>query len=194
MKKSRLFLVCAVLLVTFSCNLMEKATPIPPTQSIPPTPTQSIPLTPTQSTGSIKGILWHDICKFTGGEAGQPVVLGQGCVKWGTADAEFGPNQKLDEFETGWAGVTLHLGAGKCPSTGLATAITDSSGKFRFEGLESGTYCVFYSSLTDKNDAILIPGEPTFPARGEEGFSATIDLLPGEEKTINFGYAWQFFN
>ena len=74
------------------------------------------PPTPTPELGSISGILWHEICEFTGGHTGEPVVLGRGCVTWGDPDdTDFGPNQIYDSFETGWFGVTLHLGAGHAP-------------------------------------------------------------------------------
>ena len=152
--------------------------------------------TPTPALGSIRGVLWHEICEFTGGEAGEPVVLGQGCVQWGATPHvfDFGPNQRRDAFETGWSGVTLHLGAGACPSTGLATAITNASGQYQFDDLSAGTYCISYSNLTDGNDTILIPGAPTFPARGDDGFFATIHLAAAEVKIVDFGYAWQFYN
>jgi hypothetical protein len=150
--------------------------------------------TPTQALGSIKGILWHDLCKFSGGESGEPFVLGQGCIQWGVAVEEFGPNQLKDSFESGWVGVTLHLGSGSCPSVGLATAITNDSGEYQFDGLSAGTYCVSYNNLIDGNNTILIPGEPTFPSRGDDGFYATINLPPAVEKIVNFGYAWQFYN
>ncbi len=148
---------------------------------------------PQTTSGLISGTLWHEICKYSGGEGGEPLALGQGCVQWGAVAEEFGPNQLKDDFEIGWAGVTLHLGSGACPSTGLATAITNASGEYQFEGLSAGTYCISYSSLTDGNDAILLPGAPTFPARGDDGFFATINLLDAEEKVVDFGYAWQFY-
>jgi hypothetical protein len=154
------------------------------------------PPTPTPVLGSIGGVLWHDICKFTGGEAGEPVVLGQGCVSWGDPDiGEFGPNQVYDAFETGWSGVTLHIGSGACPSTGLATAVTNANGVYSFNGLLAGTYCVSYSALTDGNDVILLPGGPTYPQRGADGFYQTVTITEGENMTnVNFGFAWQFFN
>jgi hypothetical protein len=145
--------------------------------------------------GSTSGVLWHDVCLFTGGEAGEPVVLGQGCVQWGEEEWEFGPNQMYDDFEEGWEGVTLHLGAGPCPSTGLATAVTNADGEYTFENLEAGTYCISYDNLADGNDVILIPGGPTYPIRGEGGEQRTEDLAAGEDLTgIDFGYAWQFYN
>jgi hypothetical protein len=178
MKKIYSLIAVTVLAMSVSCHLFRNDTSN----------------TPIQTPGLIRGILWHEICKYSGGEAGEPLVLGQECVQWGTAAEEFGPNQLKDDFETGWAGVTLHLGSGTCPSTGLATAITNASGEYQFEGLSAGTYCVSYSNLTDGNDAILIPGGPTFPTRGDDGFFVTINLLAAEEKIVDFGYAWQFYN
>lgn len=150
--------------------------------------------TPTPS-ASISGVLWHEICRYTGGEAGEPVVLGEGCVQWGPEPWQFGPNQVQDDFEEGWEGVTMRLGSGPCPSHGLATTDTDADGNYSFEGLEAGTYCVSYSSLEDGNDVILIPGGPTYPERGEEGFQQEVELSSGEAKTgVDFGYAWQFYD
>jgi hypothetical protein len=178
----------AVILLTLGCIA---TTPVPtggPGTIEPPADT------PTVGPGAIFGVLWHDTCQFTGGEAGEPVVLGQGCVQWGTESYEFGPNQVYDPYEVGWAGVTLHLGAGACPSASTATAVTDASGNYRFGGLSAGTYCVYYSALTDGNDVILIPGGPTYPERGADGLTQTVVLAAGEEREVNFGFAWQFYN
>ena len=177
MKKPYSLIAVIAFVVSISCNIVGNGTS-----------------TPTPVSESIRGVLWHEICEYSGGEAGEPVVLGQGCVQWGTAPEEFGPNQLKDDFESGWEGVTLHLGSGACPATGLATAVTNASGEYQFEGLSAGTYCVSYSNLTDGNDAILIPGGPTFPARGNDGFFVTVDLSAGEVRIVDFGYAWQFYN
>jgi hypothetical protein len=155
----------------------------------------SPPIASTPSLGSISGVLWHELCAFTGGEAGEALVLGQGCVQWGAEEHQFGPNQIYDPFEVGWEGVTLHLGSGGCPSTGLDTTITNTEGEYLFTGLSAGTYCVSYSALTDGNDSILIPGGPTFPVRGEDGFYQSVTLMEGENVTdVDYGYAWQFYN
>lgn len=153
------------------------------------------PPTPTPALGSISGLMWHEICEFTGGEAGEPIVLGQGCVQYGPDPASFGPNQVKDSFEGGWAGVTMRLGAGACPSSGLATTVTSGSGTYSFTGIPAGTYCVSYNPLGDGNDSILIPGGPTYPVRGSGGNQQTVELNPGENLgNVNFGWAWQFFN
>lgn len=148
--------------------------------------------TPEPPTGSISGVVWHEICQFVDGS---PPTLGQGCVEFEGEPLDFGPNQIYDDFETGWAGVTLHLGLGACPSTGLDTTATNAAGEYSFDGLSAGTYCVSYSNLTDGNDTILIPGGPTYPERGDGGFFQTVDVGAGEDVTgVDFGYAWQFFD
>jgi hypothetical protein len=187
-------------LLVLGCNI---STPVPtrgpgsiaPLDSTAGTESEIPPAgTPTVGPGAVYGVLWHDICEYTGGEGGEPVTIGKGCVEYGTGPADFGPNQVYDDFETGWAGVTLHIGSGACPAASTATAVTDASGNYRFDGLAAGTYCVFYSPQTDGNDNILIPGGPTFPERGEAGASQTVELGAGEEKVVNFGWAWQFYN
>jgi hypothetical protein len=116
-------------------------------------------------------------------------------MQWGEEEWQFGPNQVFDATEEGWEGVTLHLGAGACPSTGLATTTTNANGEYAFEGLEAGTYCVSFDALTDGNDVILIPGGPTFPIRGEGGNQRTEELASGEDlANIDFGWAWQFYD
>ena len=209
-KTNRVPAVCIaaaiLVLLTLACSnplASPPATPVPPTNPPVPTtppventlaPTVPPPPPTTPQPSTIYGVLWHDTCQFTGGEGGQPVVLGQGCVQYGSTPAEFGPNQVRDSFETGWAGVTLHIGPGNCPSLSLLTAVTNANGEYRFDNLGYCIYCVWYSNLTDGNDAILIPGGPTFPQRGDTGFSQTISLADGENKQVDFGYAWQFFN
>jgi hypothetical protein len=165
------------------------------TPTLTPSQTPSITPSPTTPNGSISGVLWHEICRYTGGQAGEPLVLGEGCVQWGAAAGEFGPNQIYDSFESGWPGVTLHIGAGACPSTGFGTAVTNAAGNYKFYVMPPGTYCISYNPLTDGNDSILIPGGATFPQRGSAGLSRTVTLGSGENKTgVNFGYAWQFYN
>jgi hypothetical protein len=185
-------LMLFLFVLILGCNISTPVSTAGPGTATPPTATPT--LTPTIGPGAIFGVLWHDICEFTGGEAGEPVVLGKGCVQYGAGPADFGPNQIYDGSEKGWAGVTLHLGSGACPSTGTATAVTDASGNYRFDGLAAGAYCVSYSALTDGNDKILIPGGPTYPERGEAGASQTVGLGAGVEKEVNFGWAWQFYN
>jgi hypothetical protein len=114
MKLNKLSGIPAMLLLfpALACNLSAPAPTGGPGSVAPPDSTtgagSELPpaATPAAGAGAIYGVLWHDICEFTGGEAGEPVVLGKGCVQYGAGPAEFGPNQVFDPFETGWAGVT----------------------------------------------------------------------------------------
>ena len=143
--------------------------------------------------GSIAGEVWHDVCEHTGGEGGEPLVLGLGCAQGLDPDV-MRANGVHDGFEGGFAGVTIHLGSGACPSTGLATTVTDANGQYAFPGLTAGTYCVSFSALTDGNDSILIPGGLTYPTVGGTP-QVTVNLLTSQNMTgVVFGWMWQFGN
>lgn len=185
-RRTVLLPVSAALLVLLGCRLADG--------SAPPATTAAETPAPPPAAGVIRGVVWHEVCEFQGGEAGEPVVLGRGCVQWGEGPGEFGPNQVRDPFETGFAGVTLHLGAGACPAAGLAVATTADDGSFRFDGVAAGTYCVSYSNTADGNDALLVPGGPTYPRRDESGMAETVIVESGGDAVVDFGYAWQGFN
>ena len=143
--------------------------------------------------GSIAGEVWHDICEHTGGEGGEPLVLGLGCAE-GLAPHVMRANGVHDGFEDGFAGVTIHLGSGACPSTGSATNTTDANGQYAFTGLTAGTYCVSFNALTDGNVPILIPGGLTYPTVGGTP-QVTVNLLISQNMTgVAFGWMWQFGN
>ena len=143
--------------------------------------------------GSIAGEVWHDICEHTGGQGGDPLVLGLGCAE-GLDPIVMRANGVHDGFEGGFAGVTIHLGSGACPSTGLATTVTDANGQYAFTGLTAGTYCVSFNALTDGNDSILIPGGLTYPTVGGTP-QVTATLLISQNMTgVAFGWMWQFGN
>jgi hypothetical protein len=191
----RLTLAALALLPALACSQLARPEPVatePPEASLAAPTGAALGIVP--PTGIIQGMLWHEICEFTGGEAGEAVVLGKGCVQWGENPGDFGPNQVRDEFESGWPGVLIHLGAGACPSTGLADMRTTVDGSYVFANLEAGTYCVSYSPTADGNDSVLIPGGPTFPSRDESGVAQTVDVAAGEIKQVDFGYAWQFYD
>ncbi len=143
--------------------------------------------------GSIAGEVWHEICEHTGGQGGEPLVLGQGCAE-GLVPPTIQGNGIHDSFEDGFASVTIHLGSGACPSTGLATTLTDANGQYAFTGLTAGTYCVSFNALTDGNDSILIPGGLTYPTVGGTP-QVTVTLLISQNMTgVDFGWMWQFGN
>lgn len=148
---------------------------------------------PPRGLASIGGIVWNDKCKFSGGVAGEPVVLGEGCVDLGDEQqGEFGANAKRDSGEPGFANVRIQLGSGACPATGLAEATTAKDGSYKFTGLEPGTYCVTLDVHHDGNPNILIPGGTTYPSRGGGVGSWTIKVFYGEAKYgVDFGWEFQ---
>jgi hypothetical protein len=192
----------ALVLALLACGPRPTATvalpisPQPPPTLAPtlaaPTNEPNPPATPASSPGEIQGILWKDRCLLTGGEAGEPLVLGQGCVSTGPNPWEWGANQVYEPgFEPGIGGVTIHLGGGACPVIGLTSTITAGDGTYAFAGLPPGTYCVSFDALHDGNDAILIPGGLSFPVRGGDA-QVPVTLDSGELEVVNFGWTYQF--
>ncbi|MFP3853312.1 MAG: SdrD B-like domain-containing protein [Anaerolineales bacterium] len=142
--------------------------------------------------GSISGVVWKDRCLLTGGEGGEPLVLGRGCEgtspDW-RADGVYEP-----EWEPGIGGVTVDLGSGSCPSSGLATSTTDSAGRYRFDDLQPGNYCVSVALFSHGNDGELIPGGWSVPDTGGDTTAAfTVQITSGQNRTdVNFGWTYQF--
>ena len=148
---------------------------------------------PAFTLASISGVVWNDKCEFFGGVAGEPVVLGDGCVDLGDVQAgEFGANAERDSGEPGFSDVRIQLGSGECSSTGLAETTTAKDGSYRFSGLEPGTYCVTLDVMYDGNPNRLIPGGLTYPSRGASVGRWTIKLYYGDAKSgIDFGWEFQ---
>ena len=139
--------------------------------------------------GSISGLVWDDFCN-PGGE-GEPAPT-QGpispCVT--RPGGALAGNGLFDNGEQSLAGVSVALGEGACPSTGLATAVTDADGAYAFTGLAAGEYCVSIDALQEPNLGILLPGNFTYP--GYDEGSVTISLDPGAAlEDVNFGWDYQ---
>jgi hypothetical protein len=97
--------------------------------------------------------------------------------------------------EPGIRGVTVVLGIGACPVDNvLDTVQTDSFGRYEFDGLASGRYCVFVDPAMPENVSVLIPGQWTQPAPLLDDGAAyyTIELQPGElGPALDFGWDYQ---
>ena len=111
---------------------------------------------------SISGIVWHDICSIPDGPLPDP--LSAGCVEDGAGSAR--ANGIREEGEPGIAGVQVDLYYGDCDFAGAsdASVLTDADGRYIFDGLTSfGNFCVAVNPSTSPNDAVLLPGEWTYP-------------------------------
>lgn len=143
--------------------------------------------------GEISGQVWHDLCAVAGGEGGEETVPSDGCVS--LEDGGYQANGALEEEEPGIEDITVTLGQGECPSTGLDSATTAGNGAYSFAGLSPGTYCVTVDALAEGNGTILVPGQWTAPEVADDSgaASATVDVVAGATSDeINFGWDYQF--
>jgi hypothetical protein len=145
---------------------------------------------PAKGTGSISGIVWHDLCALPDGPVSTPPP---GCIDLGGGEG-LGANGVYDPGEPGIPGVLVRLGQGTCmPTIILATSITGADGSYSFQGLPAGTYCVFVDSLEEDNIPVLIPGGWTHPLRDVNPTRQAVILVDGEHRSgIIFGWDYQF--
>jgi len=137
----------------------------------------------------VGGMVWHDECGIP--EHGPfPISPPPGCIDDGAG--YYIGNGVIDAGDTGLGGVTLNIGAGPCPSTGLDTAVTNPSGLYNFGPLADGTYCISVDSLADGNDAVIIPGGWSYPASVDSLVNHEIVVAGGTTADSNFGWDWQF--
>jgi hypothetical protein len=143
---------------------------------------------------SISGVVWKDRCLFTGGEGGDPIVLGKGCIQTGPTPNSWSSDGVYEpDWEPGIADVTVDLGEGACPSTGLATDVTAADGRYLFADLDPGTYCVSVDVFSYANSSQLIPGGWRYPTEGSPITQYTVTLGSGENPGgYNFGWLFQF--
>ena len=149
------------------------------TTTEPPVPTE----TPV-GIASIEGIIWHDLCANNSSEEEVPA----GCVI-NEVTGELIANGLLETGEPGLPDVNIELGFGPCPSFGLAEMTTDYRGRYSFQSLLPGEYCVSANFGESHLPSSLEPGIWTNPASGMH----MLTLVPGEvREDVNFG--WDFLN
>lgn len=136
---------------------------------------------------SISGTIWHDLCVTPFGPVDEPPT---GCVDDGAGS--YRANGSYESGEPGINGIVVTLGIGACLSSGLETITTSSGGYFNFDELTAGTYCLSVDALSSTNSSILIPGGWTNPLTSSSIASATITLGDVDNRTVNFGWDYQF--
>jgi hypothetical protein len=171
------FLVLLLGLLISGCNFPiqgnENQDEIEPTQ---PSTTQ---------TGSISGILWHDLCDSSALSGELP----EGCVE-SASHSFYHANGILEPGEPGIEAVEITLGNGVCPAKGVATVITGSQGGYRFSDVEAGVYCISVNNSIS-HSAMLEPGMWTYPkADGGTGVGwYTVNVDAGVDvQNVNFGW------
>jgi len=140
--------------------------------------------------GSISGLVWHDLCASGSPGEPAPAETPAGCNP--LAGGGYGANGILEPGEPGLPGVLVRLGAGACPASGLADQFTNGAGRYAFTGLNPGTYCVSIDPGDARNAALLLPGNWSAPA-GSGVAASTVNVLGSEQVSeINFGWDYQF--
>ena len=151
---------------------------------------ESVPgATPAPGSGAIGGVVWDDFCINSS--------PGQGCQESGETSGVFIANGSFDTYETALSDITISLAANACPGNGtlpiadtvIATAVTAADGLYLFDGLPTGTYCIFMDALSEENVDFLIPGNWTWPATGVGQYTFILD--PGEQ-ALDRDFGWDF--
>ena len=157
---------------------VPQPTPVPLAVSREATAESVVDITPDATPrgyalGSINGWLWHDWCPVSG----QPIGAGKettGCVQEGD---HYRANGVKEDNEAIIPYVRVNLGAGPCPSIGLAeteTLVTDLS--YSFMATQAGTYCVSIDPLAGSNPSSCTAGAWTYPNRQDGVISTTVNL------------------
>ncbi len=154
-------------------------------------PGNGVPNQPTaigSNVGSISGTLWLDQCESPSQGQPTPSAPPAGCVLG--PQGNYVANGVMDSGESGIPGVTVSLGAGGCPSSGMATAVTDAQGAYTFNNLQAGTYCISIDTAADNNAQTLQTGDWTYPAIGQNIQVVSLDV--GQQiNEVNFGWSPQ---
>lgn len=166
-------------------------TDIPPS----PTPLSVATRAPTATTaqgGTISGWVWHDLCDPVPDGGPAPTAPPPGCVA--ASSGGYRANGLRESNEPPLGGVVVRLGAGACPSTGLAESATGTVGpSFTFSGLSAGTYCISIDPLAEPNRTLLLPGQWTGPGVADGLLGQTVSVAPGQtQSNISFGWDFQF--
>jgi hypothetical protein len=148
---------------------------------IPPTPIDPT-ATPYPAPGSISGVVWNDEC-LNGGDTSSP-----GCVR-SAGDNSFVGDGKLDEGESGIGAAQVLIGAGICPSEGLAQTRTREDGSFNFPNLDPGEYCI---TVKDPEEA---QGYWTYPLLDKTSkVSWTTITVKSGQVVSNVNFGWDFLD
>jgi hypothetical protein len=141
---------------------------------------------------TVFGRVWHDECIYTPGDP-VPDPMSKGCTidQYGNVQAD----GILQADEQGIPGVTVDIGPGDCPSSGLATALTDLNGYYYFSGLTAGKYCLRIDpDHGSPNEAILLPGHWTVIPSGHEGMTFRAITLTSNHTLPSQDFGWDFDN
>ena len=169
-----------------SFELADNVTPptVEPTDVPEPTPA---PTLDSAESGTITGLVFHDLCAIAGGEGGAPAVPSDGCMQ--RDDGSLSANGVFNNEEPPLAGVQVSLGEGNCDApTNVQIAITDDAGQFSFADVPGGYNCLYVEAATEPNASQLIPGRWT--TLSDDGKREII--VDGDAAVDPIGWDYQF--
>jgi hypothetical protein len=137
---------------------------------------------------SVSGFVWNDFCRLSNSSSNIPEGS---CVPDGFGS--FRADGMVQPTEVNIPGVTVLLHGGACGNpTGVAVAaVTDSTGRYIFNSLIPGTYCVYIEATLPSNQNVLLPGSVTFP--GPNVWYHQLTLVANDNAySVNFGWDYQF--
>jgi hypothetical protein len=173
-----------VSLALAACDVIFDLEPIPTTiPTLAPPPPSDTPPPPSPSPqafqGALTGRVWRDLCPA--GSESTPL-----CKT--SANGLFQGNGQFEDGETPLSGIAVNLGAGQCPSVGLAVVRTDAAGIYRFDNIGPGTYCV---SINPADNPALANGGWTFPEVADKrGAAGQLAAASAGEVTGNVNFGW----
>jgi hypothetical protein len=137
----------------------------------------------------VGGNVWHDRCDLAYPDDGGEPEPSIGCTDDG--EGRFLGNGIREDDESGIGGVKVLLGTGICPSSGLATTLTDADGTFLFSGLTGGDYCLTVTNDADRQSLMAAEGSWTYPDDASGQY--TIYSQPGG-RILDLSFGWSPFN
>lgn len=141
---------------------------------------------PDEGNAVVGGLVWLDWCELSNQSDSEENQTTEGCVELG--DGRYSGDGVRAADETGVGGVKVHLGAGLCPSIGLATTLTAPDGTFLFSGLTAGDYCL--TVAIDEGSDGPLAGEGLWTYSSGESGQQSVSLQPGESNlSIVFGWS-----
>jgi hypothetical protein len=140
--------------------------------------------------GKISGLVWHDICASGGLEQVELSSPPVGCIL--TGGGGYLANGQRESGEFGIAGITVLLGQGACPASGLAATTTSADGSFSFPLLARDNYCVSIDPSLGSNAGILLPGSWSLMPEDTQAMR-NVSLGEGESEIIvEFGWDYAY--
>lgn len=121
------------------------AATLPPPVNVVPTDTLLPDITPSVTLPPVVSTYTPTVTAAPPTATSTATILANGSISGKVFRDENGSGS-LNPADVPLAGITVQLGSGACPSSGLQSTQTDGDGKYTFSSLPAGQYCVTVST------------------------------------------------